>query len=138
MKKIFLCLIIVSVILQADFSRSASGVVTDDATGLQWQDNANSTTMTWQAGIDYCEALSLDGGGWRLPNLNELTSIVDDTRSNPAIDSTFKNTISDFYWSSTTMVNSTSYVWVVYFGVGGQFGDYKTDNDYVRCVRSGQ
>ena len=138
MKKILLCLIIVSGILQADFSRSASGVVTDNVTLLEWQDDVSSTRMTWQESIDYCEALSLDEGGWRLPTRKELVGIVDYGRKNPAINPTFENTVSNYYWSSTTDASGTSNAWYVGFNYGGQRYSYKAYNNYVRCVRAGQ
>ena len=131
-------MIIVSGILQADFSRSTSGVVTDNVTLLEWQDDVSSTRMTWQESIDYCEALSLDEGGWRLPTRKELVGIVDYGRKNPAINPTFENTVSRNYWSSTTVANNTSDAWGVYFYVGSQYDGAKTNNNYVRCVRAGQ
>jgi len=138
MKKILLCLIIVSGVLQADFSRSSSGVVTDSVTGLEWQDDVESQMMDWQNAIDYCEALPLDGANWRLPNIRELSSIVDDTKYNPTISSVFVNTISNGYWSSTTDANYTDNAWVVYFSSAYQSNSGKSDYYYVRCVRAGQ
>jgi len=39
---------------------------------------------------------------WRLPNRNELESLVKIDVSDPAIDATaFPNTVSDWYWTST-------------------------------------
>ena len=138
MKKILLCLIIVSGVLQADFSRSSSGVVTDSVTGLEWQDDVESQMMDWQNAIDYCEALPLDGANWRLPNIRELSSIVDDTRYSPAISSVFVNTISYYYWSSTTSAYYTDGAWVVYFNSANQSSSNKSYRHYVRCVRAGQ
>ena len=138
MKKILLCLIIVSGVLQADFSRSSSGVVTDSVTGLEWQDDVESQMMDWQNAIDYCEALPLDGANWRLPNIRELSSIVDDTKYNPTISSVFVNTISNGYWSSTTDAYRTGYAWVVSFSNAFQFNSSKLNGYYVRCVRAGQ
>ncbi len=125
-------------ILHAAYTKSGN-IVTDSVTGLQWQDDAVATTTTWQGAIDRCEALTLDTySDWRLPNLNELTSIVDDTKSNPSIDTTvFTNTFSNVYWSSTTNVYS-SYAWAIPFRHGKQSFYTKTDSSYVRCVRAGQ
>jgi len=129
-----------SVSLMADFTRDGTtGIVTDSVTGLQWQDDATPSMMTWQDAIDYCEALSLGGNNdWRLPNMNELTSLVDDTVYNPSISNVFQHTVSSDYWSSTTIAGGTSYAWIVDFGDGDQNGDDKTGNNFVRCVRAGQ
>jgi len=138
MRTILLILIGLSVSAWADFTKTAN-IVTDNSTGLQWQDDAVGTAMDWQAAIDHCEALSLDGfSDWRLPNLKELTSIVDDSTASPAIESTFQNTASSYYWSSTTYVGIVSSAWVVYFGYGYQLSVVKSPSYYVRCVRAGQ
>ncbi len=134
-------MIALSGILLADFTRSGD-IVTDTATGLAWQDDATaaSTSLAWQGAIDHCEALELGGyTDWRLPNKNELLSIVDLNRYNPAIYGAFQNTsTSYYYWSATTNAASTSDAWVVYFSYGYSGSYYKTDTYYVRCVRAGQ
>ena len=121
------------------FSRT-NGVVTDSTTNLQWQDDTTKGSL-WEDAISYCEALSLDGGNWRLPNLNELTSLVDDTETDPAISRVFVHSESWSYWSSTTVANDTKNAWVVEFTNGFQYNDnYKHlagQND-VRCVRDEQ
>ena len=140
MKKVILLIIIgASSLLLADFTRT-NGVVTDNTTNLQWQDDVASVSKTWSQAITYCETLSLDGrSDWRLPNKNELLSIVDYTKSNPAIDSTFVNIItSNSYWSSTTYSSHTNYAWSIDFYYGDTYGTYKGTSKYVRCVRGGQ
>lgn len=124
----------------AEFVRdSTKQVVTDKRTGLMWQDDAVSSTMTWSAAITYCEDKELGGyTDWRLPNQRELLSIADKSRYNPAISTVFVNTASDSYWSSTTGVNLTDRAWFVYFYDGYTHASFKDSNYYVRCVRSGQ
>ncbi|WP_230661749.1 Lcl C-terminal domain-containing protein [Psychrobacter sp. I-STPA10] len=74
---------------------------------------------------------------WRLPKREELRSIVDYGRYNPAVDTTvFPNTQSSYYWSSSPVVNFSGYAWDVYFYHGGAYGYDKGNNDYVRAVRS--
>ncbi|MCX5884830.1 MAG: DUF1566 domain-containing protein [Proteobacteria bacterium] len=61
--------------------------VTDNLTGLIWAKNANlpSGTMIWYKAIDYCNNLSLAGyTDWRLPNVNELESLVNANEPNSA------------------------------------------------------
>ena len=123
----------------------ANGVVTDSKTTLEWQDDYsdngnNIKSGIWIDAIDYCESLSLNGhSDWRLPNKNELLSIVDYGTFNPAISSVFEMTTSYYCWSSTTTSASyTNYAWYVYFYGGGTNFDYKSHNGDVRCVRAGQ
>jgi hypothetical protein len=126
-----------SSLLLADFTRT-NGVVTDNTTNLQWQDDVASVSKTWSQAITYCETLSLDGrSDWRLPNKNELLSIVDYTKFNPAIDSTFVNITSSSYLSSTTYSSSTNYAWRINFYYGSTHYNRKDVSDYVRCVRGG-
>lgn len=140
MRTILLLMIGLSSFVIADFTRDDNGIITDSTTNLEWQDNSISVTMTWQRAIDYCEALSLGTyKDWRLPNLNELTSLVDDTKYKPSIDDVFQNTIFSYYWSSTTVRNNSEVAWLVAFDSGFQgFDNNKDDNYYVRCVRAGQ
>jgi hypothetical protein len=105
---------------------------TDDG-GPRDKDNP----YTWQQALTYCENLILAGySDWRLPNRNELQSIVDYSRYNPAIDPVF-NAVSDSYWSSTSMPQPPFGVWIVYFSNGEILGNPKSSNDYVRAVRGG-
>ncbi len=136
MKKILLILIGLSLVALAN-------------TNLEWQDNYSDNddvikTANWKGAIEYCNGLSLDGGGWRLPNKNELLSIVDYTRFNPSINiDTFKKTAWGYYWSSTTISGRRTTAWAIRFdgsGASNNPHDYgKSSNlHHVRCVRSKQ
>jgi hypothetical protein len=110
---------------------------------MMWQKQDDGTTKTWANALTYCTSLSLGvHADWRLPNLKELSSIVDDTVFNPAINATyFPATQSSLYWSSTTFAGITSYAWYVYFGdglVSFVSLDGKSNTYYARCVRLGQ
>lgn len=139
MKKLLLGLVVCSGMLMADFSRDDSvGVVTDMQTGLMWQDDAN-TSLTWQDAVEYCEALKLWAyGDWRLPEKEELRSIVGQQRYNPASDPAFKNSVSDGYWTATLHPSASNYVWMVDFDDGSDIQGYKTRTHFVRCVRGGK
>jgi hypothetical protein len=51
-----------------------------------------------QQALAHCAALSLAGGGFRLPSIAELLTLVDPTRSQPAIDPiAFPGTAGDFF-----------------------------------------
>lgn len=55
-----------------------NGTVTDAYTGLIWEQNSSEKALTWEEALAYCENLSLAGNtDWRLPNINELNSLVD-------------------------------------------------------------
>ena len=117
-----------------------NGTVTDNATNLEWQDDAIGSTMTWANAVTYCDGLTLDGkDDWRLPSIEELVSITDKSKVNPSINETyFKSVTSNYYWSSTTLASDSSLAWGVYFNYGYDGWYNKTSSYYVRCVRSGQ
>jgi len=144
MRRILLIMIGASLLLHASFSRDSSGVVADSTTGLAWQDAYSDSgdtikRATWQDALVYCEELSLGGeSDWRLPNKNELFSIIDMSKYDSAISSVFTNVTSNFYWSSTSLAYDSSNAWVVHFGLGHVYRSSKTYECYVRCVRGGQ
>jgi len=122
-----------------EFVDNHDGTVTDMETGLMWQ-QGEAGRMTWTAALTYCENLELAGySDWRLPNRNELQSIVDYQTYNLAINITaFPGAMSSDYWSSTTCANFTDIAWYVSFSFGVVDYSNKSDNYYVRAVRDGQ
>jgi len=104
---------------QNEFVDNLDGTVTDIATGLTWMQADNGIGVNWGEALAYCEALTLNGmDDWRLPNIKELQSIVDYSRSpdgtdSAAIDPLFSTSRitneagqSDYphFWSSTTHI----------------------------------
>jgi len=106
------------------FTDNGDGTVSDNMTGLIWLKDAN---CTWTAGgiardgglLNWPSALAWSNnlangicglsdnsvaGDWRLPNINELRSLVDYSRHDPALPGghPFLNVQSNWYWSSTT------------------------------------
>ncbi len=127
---------------QPSYTDNGDGTITDNVTGLIWQQGEGGT-KTWENAITYCEDLSLAGyADWRLPNKNELNSIIDYERYNPAININFCPDLlyTSYYWSSTTRASSSSDAWIVGFLYGdvGYYLSKPTNNYYVRCVRAGQ
>ena len=131
-------LLLVAPGLAAAFTAS-NGAVTDQRTGLVWQQQDDGKRRPWGAAIAYCEGLSLAGqSDWRLPNMKELESITDVGRYIPSIDPIFPGTQVSCYWSSTTCACGVNGAWFVYFYNGNVSHNYKSYDYYVRCVRSGQ
>jgi len=122
------------------YADNGNGTVTDTDTGLIWQKETAPGTYTWQQALSYCESLALAGhNDWRLPNRNELQSLVDYSKYDPSIDTVyFPNTLSFPYWSSTTYVDDpypSSAAWFVRFLSGYVGADHKVTSYYVRAVR---
>ena len=122
-----------------NFIDNGDGTVTDTDTGLMWQQATAPGIYNWQQALSYCENLPLAGhSDWRLPNRNELQSIVDYSRSYQTIDATYFPDPASWYWSSTTGANDSDGAWLVDFDGGSVGGSYKTYGYYyVRAVRGG-
>ena len=110
------------------FYDHGNGTVTDNLTGLMWTQNANPSGnyMTWQQALDYVKTVNTGGyNDWRLPNRNELRSLVDHALYNPALPlgHPFTNVLpSDKnYWSSTTNALLTDRAWIFYMYNGSMF-----------------
>jgi hypothetical protein len=142
------------------FTDNSNGTVKDNLTGLIWLKNANCFgTRSWSDAVSDANGLASgscglsDGsvaGAWRLPNRNELASLVDAGFYNPALSndagtakwgtgtSSFTGVQSNVYWPSTTNAANTSSAWGVGFS-GGVVNSYgKTLAYYVWPVRGGQ
>ena len=111
-------------------------VVLDTWWGYMWQKGDSGEGKNWADANTYCNTLPLDGGGWRLPEIEALATIVDYTHYNPALSNIFDPRRSNLYWSGTD-VNAPEVAWGVYFEGGYVYGYYKTRDLYVRCVRGG-
>lgn len=124
-----------------NFVDNNDGTVTDTATGLMWQKATQTGLKTWESAIADCESLSLaNHDDWRLPDRNELLSLVDYSRYNASIDpSFFPDTIMfTYYWTSTTCAAVSSYSWLVYFCHGNiLYWNKLIAYGYVRAVRAG-
>lgn len=133
------------------FQDNGNGTVTDLATGLIWKQCAeglsgvgcatgSAQTFTWQAALQRAEAAVFAGSDlWRLPNKNELASLVERRCYSPAINQRyFPNTPSLSFWSSSPNGYPSSYAWRVAFSYGHVYSSNKYGTQYVRLVRAGQ
>jgi hypothetical protein len=142
------------------FTINGDGTVTDNLTGLIWlqqgncisqntgvdtDDTANDGLVTWQHALDFIDGLnagtiacgdtSADGSNqsdWRLPNINELLSVLDYNHFGYALsDTEGTSQFSDgdpflnmgvghvganyyWYWTSTTYAGNADQAWKVH------------------------
>lgn len=99
------------------FVDNRDGTVTHSSTGLMWQQATAPGTYDWKQALAYCESLELSGyDDWRLPNRNELLSIVDHNREDLLINTSyFSDTEPSSYWTSTTSMDTSSNTWFLEF-----------------------
>ena len=89
--------------------------------------------MTWQSALDYVKTLNTGGHtDWRLPNVNELRSLVDYSQIGPCLPQghPFTNVQSSGYWSSTTRAEHTVDAWIVNMHGGSVEYGGKSDSGY--------
>lgn len=118
------------------YTDNGDGTVTDNVTGLMWQQTVSTTTYSWADALAFCPSLSLAGyDDWRLPTRIELVSIVDDSLTDATMDSAnFPGTPAGYFWTSSRLAGSLTDAWVVVFN-GGTYTVLTSDSSYVRCVR---
>lgn len=143
------------------FTDNADGTVTDHLTGLIWLKNAQCfSASNWANALASANQLASgscglsDGstaGQWRMPNINELESLVDVSSANPAVSPSapFSNIgVSNAYWSSTTYTASPSNAMAIRFsdgrwinGIAGTVTSFDNDklnsNNFLWAVKSG-
>jgi hypothetical protein len=112
--------------------------LTDVTTGLTWQKEEGAAT-NWEGALSYCETLELaEHTDWRLPNIRELQSIVDESVYWPALDPLFYSNSHRLY-SSTTMVSQPDRAFHLNLSHDGQSSGWSKNEwpAFVRCVRGG-
>ena len=124
----------------ASITRSGDEMVFDSSTNLYWQKDSGKAE-TWKEALNYCENLEYAGfSDWRLPNKNELVTLIDHSKiatvsgnsnsssipgegvyttksaepkalsAESGIPSSFPGMKADVFWSSTS---AGEYKWVV-------------------------
>ena len=132
----------------SDFTPLKGGaVVRHEPTGLEWRRcpegrdwsggecSGTALTRTWQGALEHAD----EEDGWRLPDINELRSIVERCRVSPAINQqVFPDTPGSHFWSASPYLGYSYYARNVYFLHGNVNWNLKSDNLSVRLVRDGQ
>jgi hypothetical protein len=113
----------------------------DALTGLMWPKNGAVAfnTMPWQQALDYANNFDLCGHtDWRMPNINELASLLNKEEPNLPFWLTSQgfNSMQNSYWSSSTAADSPGYAWGVLMSFSAIYNPSKASSLYVWPVRS--
>jgi hypothetical protein len=132
------------------YTDNGDSTVTDNNTGLMWQQSPAADGLSWDEAVEYCENLELGGyTDWRMPSCKELYSISDFESGWPYInldyfDLAVEVSKDEQYWASDYYVgvtveggsnaafgvnHVTGHIKAYAATVSGQFGNY------VRAVR---
>jgi hypothetical protein len=107
--------------------------VLDTSTNLVWQ-SSYKTNLKFEEALAYATQLSKETGReWRVPTVEELSSLLDRTRRVPA--SSFPNMPAIAFWSSSPYVGNASYAWFVSFNNGNVDYNFRLISFAVRLVR---
>lgn len=147
------------------YADNLDGTITDTETGLMWSKclvgqtwnagaNASdgsddsctgtATTDTWDGALVAASASTeATHDDWRLPNINELGTLVDRACASPSLNDTVFVGLPDTstqanYWSSTPVTTNASQAWIVVFSFGIDGVSNKDQNYYIRLVRDAQ
>ena len=125
-----------------NYTDNGDGTVFDSVTNLFWQKNT-VVKDTWEKALSYCENLEFAGhSDWRLPNRNELASLVDYSKAETGAEviSSFPDMSPDMFWTSTPgNVEGDSWIVDMKSGNVSQMNMDEMDDSptfSVRCVRS--
>jgi len=93
----------------ARFKATSQGTVVDETNGLEWQQQDDGKKRNWEEAQAYAHSLNLAEGGWRLPGVKELESLVDLSKKQgpPINESLFPQTKEWAYWSATPGASSS-------------------------------
>ena len=140
------------------FTDNQDGTVTDLKTkliwkkcaeGQRWEASSNSCFVgdgtviqyNWREALELANTTNSSGGfagsvNWRLPNIKELSSIIENACYGPAINlSVFPSTPAGIFWSATPYIGGNEYAWSVRFNYGQNSMNYKYDYYFARLVR---
>ncbi len=140
--------------------------VTDRLTGLMWTKDANlmltrnpefdtnqwvDGAINWQHALDYIALLNTENylgyNDWRMPNRNEMTSLIDFGFDHPSLPERypFTNTtgynFEYYYWTSTTRADADDQAWMIetisgMMGGGNKLAYEKTRSLHVWPIRT--
>lgn len=136
----------------SDFTVADDGTFTDTTTGLMWQtcsygqNYADGDCTGLEKASDWEGALAQAGEStvagytdWRLPNVKELESLVEQSCINPAVNTAvIKGVLARDYWTSTPNLQAFDSVFGVEFYLGEMRSITKNPGDtdiYARFVR---
>ena len=133
--------------------QNLDGTTTDRATGLTWKHCVEGLTgdecqsgavrrFTWQEALAHAEAANFaDSSNWRLPNVTELLSLVEQRCTHPASNRwQWPNTPPLPLWSSTPdpdPESSPHSIWTVDFDLGAVRTEFGESTYPVRLVHGG-
>jgi Protein of unknown function (DUF1566) len=134
---------------QDRFGFSADGAeVKDTTTGLTWRRCSEgqqfsydrcvgkATEHSFKGALAHATSHATPEATWRVPNINELSTLVNKNVRRPAIDANvFPDTAANRYWSSSPHESEATQGMIVYFNDGHVVKYHQNNKAHVRLVR---
>jgi len=101
-----------------------------------------ASTFTWGQALQQAQTVNINGfagfSDWRVPNLKELSSIVERQCRAPAINvSIFPATPNLVYWTATPSIANAANAWAIDLNLGIRGDILKSSANNLRLVRGG-
>jgi hypothetical protein len=136
----------------AAFALNKDGTATHRSTGLMWmrcslgqswdgkQCKGEATGFSWGGALQASDKQAFAGHtDWRLPNKNELETILEESCNSPAINPrVFPATPPVYFWTSSPYSGLANGAWSIDFGFGSVNARVKSGSLIVRLVRGGR
>lgn len=123
--------------------------VTDTTTGLTWRRCSEgqiwssercvgkATVHNYKGALASAKVRATQKVAWRVPNVDELGTLVVKSAKPAAIDTTvFPDTVANRYWSSTPHETEATQAMIVLFKDGHVFKYHRNNKAHVRLVRN--
>ena len=130
---------------------TSDDLVLDKETGLIWAREPDSASQDFWSAILVCRSDTElgDRKGWRLPSVEELSSLIDLSQDSPALPANhpFTGVLNDWYWTdppaamgAVAWADGEDYNYVVNMGDGtvNYYADAGYPETYVWCVWGGK
>ena len=132
--------------VESSFKSIDTNLVMDYKNGLMWSTANFTRDKMWNEAFTECENSTVFGfSDWRLPNIHELSTLLNFEKNDPASDFPYPENIPVYFWSSTTLKsNIEESPGVTIYGSGeiknlykpGVTKDYEDNMNRVVCVRN--
>lgn len=143
---------VVSTTSPSRYQQNKDDTVVDTETGLMWRtclegvtgetcDKGEPLEVTWAGALLYVPEFNSQGGfagytDWRLPNVRELSTLVELQCANPAVNlAVFPNAAASDAWSSSPALFHAHYSWHVNFETGAFAYGEREKAKTIRLVR---
>ena len=131
------------------FLSQKDGTAIQETTGLMWMRCAlgqewngsicdgTAVALPWKEALKQAALQEFSGyKDWRLPNKNELESLIEERCVVPAVNAeVFPATPTKYFWTSSPYAGLATAAWSVDFGFGVVTATEKTGGIHVRLVR---